>query len=175
MPEGNTPSTSGSKKMWYIIGAIIIVILLLFWLVPRLIGGALMGAAGVNANAAPGGGTTYTDREGNSATVGGTSMPENWPSDAPANFAGASIQYSGNSNPQTGKAGAAVVYSANGSVQSVVDYYKSQLTSNGWTIEATANTGGATVLSAKKDTRTFGAYIVGTGDGNVTVTAGIEM
>lgn len=175
MPEGNTPATSGSSsKLWYVIGGVA-VLLIVAWLAMRVLGGAALGTAGVDVNASPGGGTTYTDQEGNSATVGGTSMPESWPSDAPQNYAGASIQYSGDSNPQTGKAGAAVVYTANASVQNVVDYYKAQLQSNGWAIQGTANTAGATVLSATKDGRTFGVYIIGTGSGSVSVTAGLEL
>lgn len=173
MPENNTPSTSGSgNKMWYIIGAIII-LLLLGWVISRGLGSAAIIAAGGTPNLD--GSATYTDNEGNTATVGGSSMPANWPSDAPANYAGGSIQYSGNSNPQTGKAGAAVVYTANASAQAVVDYYKAQLAKDGWTIEASANTGAGTVLSATKDGRTFGVYIVSTGSGSVSVTAGLEL
>jgi hypothetical protein len=61
------------------------------------------------------------------------------------------------------------------SAQAVADYYKQQLQSNGWTIEGTVNAGGAMVVSARKDTRTFGAYIVDAGDGTVAVTAGVQM
>jgi hypothetical protein len=61
------------------------------------------------------------------------------------------------------------------SAQAVADYYKQELQNNGWKIEGTASVGGATVVSASKDTRTFGAYIADTGDGNVAVTAGIEL
>ena len=174
MPEGNTPSTSGSNKLWYIIGGII-VLALLGWLLARGAGSMMGAASGVNTQPHMDGSTTYTDAQGNSATVGGGSMPENWPSDAPQNYAGATIQYSGNSNPQTGKAGAAVVYTANASAQAVVDYYKAQLTSNGWTIGGSANTGGTTILSATKAGRTFGVYIIGTGNGSVSVTAGLEL
>ncbi len=174
MPEGNTPSTPGSNKMWYVIGGIVI-LALVGWFLMRGAGSLLGAASGVDVDRSLDGSTTYTDQEGNTATVGGTSMPENWPADAPQNFAGASIQYSGNSNPQTGTAGAAVVYTANASAQAVVDYYKAQLTSGGWTIAGSVNTGGATVLSATKEGRTFGVYIVPTGSGSVTVTAGLEL
>lgn len=168
-PESSTPASSGkSMKMYYIIGAGA-VILIVLWLLMRGAGGA----PGVSQNVD--GSQTYTDAQGNTATVGGTSMPDNWPSDAPANYAGAAIQYSGNSNPQTGKAGAAVVYSASATAQSVVDYYKAQLSAKGWVVAGTANMGGATVLSATKDDRTFGVYIVDSGEGKVAVTAGIEL
>ena len=102
-------------------------------------------------------------------------MPANWPSDAPANYSGAAIVYAGPSNPQTGQEGSAVSYTVQASVGSVVDFYRSQLAAAGWTVEASANVGGATVISATKDTRTFGAYIVDTGGGTVAVTAGIEL
>lgn len=165
--------TGSSNKMWYIIGAIV-VLLLLGWLATRGAGFLTMRAAGVNVAPNADGSATYSTGDG-TVTVGGGSMPDNWPSDAPANYAGASIQYSGSSNPQTGKAGSAIVYNVNASAQAVVDYYKSELAKNGWTVEATANTGAATVLSATKDTRTFGVYIVDAGGGSVSVTAGIEL
>ena len=175
MPDGNTPAASGSGNMrWYVIGGIAL-LLIGGWL---LTGGAakLMGGAqGVDVDRNADGSTTYANDEG-SVTVGtSASMPANWPSDAPANYSGAVIVYSGTSNPQTGQEGSAVSYTVQASVQSVVDFYRSQLAAGGWTVNATANAGGATVISATKDTRTFGAYIVDTGGGTVTVTAGIEL
>ena len=172
--ETQTPSAPGSNKMLYIIGAVIIV-LLLGWFLTRGMGGIAGTMAGVDTDRNMDGSTTYTDDQGNSATVGGGSMPENWPSDAPANFAGASIQYSGTSNPQTGEAGSAVVYTVNASSQAVADHYRSQLQSNGWKLENTANVGGATVLSASKGDRNMGIYITDAGEGKVSVTAGIEL
>lgn len=171
----NTPSTSGSgNKMWYIIGAIAAVVLVGGFL-SRGIGFMGMRAAGVDVNSNADGTMTYSNEEGTVTVGGGASMPSNWPSDAPANYSGASIQYSGSSNPQTGEAGSAVVYTVNASTQSVIDYYKSELAKNGWTVEATANMAGATVLSGKKDTRTFGIYVVDAGNGSVSVTIGIGM
>ncbi len=174
MPDEQMPATSGSgNRMWYIIGGIVI-LLLLGWLVTRGLGGAMLAGSGVNVNSGPGGSTTYTDNQGNSVTVGGGTMPASWPPDAPGNYPGASISYSGDSNPQTGQAGAAVVYTTRAAAQSVVEYYKTQLAQDGWTISGTANTGGATVLSATKGTRTFGVYIVDSGNGSVSVTVGIS-
>lgn len=174
MPNDTQHSTSASgHKMWYIIGGIVI-LLLLGWFATRGAGFMAMRAAGVNATPNADGSATYSNNQG-TVTVGGGSMPSNWPSDAPANYAVASIQYSGSSNPQTGQAGSAVVYNVNASAQAVIEYYKAQLAQNGWTIESTANTGAATVLSAKKDTRTLGVYIVDSGNGAVSVTVGIGM
>jgi len=170
MPNNEAGS---SNKLWYIVGGIAVLIIL-GWIFTRSAGFMAMRAAGVSATPGANGAVTYSGAEG-SVTVGGGSMPSNWPSDAPGNYAGATIQYSGTSNPQTGKAGSAVVYTVQASAQSVADYYKAQLASKGWTVSATANTGAATVLSATKDSRTLGVYIVDAGNGQVSVTTGIEM
>ena len=173
MPEGNTPSASGSNKMWYIIGGIVI-LALVGWFLMRGAGSLLGAASGVDVDQ-QGGATTYSNEEG-SVTVGtAASMPANWPSDAPANYSGAAIVYSGTSNPQTGQSGSAVSYTVRASASSVADYYKQQLASAGWAIQGTANVAGAMVISATKDTRTIGAYITDTGNGEVSVVVGIGM
>jgi hypothetical protein len=155
----------------YIIGGVT-VLLIAGW---YFMGGSMAGnMAGVDTDRNLDGSTTYTSEEG-SVTVGGNSMPANWPSDAPQNFAGATITFSGTSNPQTGQVGSAVSYTVRASAQAVADYYKSELESKGWTVAATANMGAASAISATKDTRTFGAYIADTGDGSVAVTAGLEL
>ena len=173
MPNNAQPSTSGSKKMWWIIGGIIVV-LVIGWMLTRSASFMMMQAAGVNVQPGANGATTYSNAQG-SVTVGGTSMPDNWPSDAPGNYAGASIQYSGSSNPQTGQTGSVVVYTVQASAQDVANYYKTQFASEGWTIENTAQSGGTTIISAKKDTRTFGLSISDTGSGMLQVTIGIGM
>ena len=160
--------------MYYIIGGIV-VLALVGWFFMRGTGGLMGAATGVDVDRNADGSMTYSNEEG-TVTVGtAASMPANWPSDAPANYAGAAIVYSGTSNPQTGQTGSAVSYTVRASAQSVADHYTQQLSSSGWTIQATANMAGATVVSASKDTRTFGAYITDTGDGNVTVVVGIGM
>lgn len=171
----NVPSTSGgANKMWYIIGGII-ALLLVGWFLTRGTTSLIGAPAGVGTDRNADGSTTYTNNDG-SVTVGtSASMPTNWPSDAPTAYSGAAIVYSGTSNPQTGKEGSAVSYTVNASVASVVDYYKAQLASNGWTVDATANVGGATVISATKNARTMGVYVVDSGSGTTAVTAGIEM
>ena len=174
MDETNTQPVAGSNKtIFYIIGGLV-VLGVLGGMMSRGAGYMGLRQAGVNVQPGPGGAATYSNEEG-SVTVGGNKMPDNWPSDAPSNFAGASIQYSGSSNPQTGQAGSALVYTVKASADAVAAQYKSELQSKGWTIESTANVAGATVISAKKDTRTFGAYISSAEEGNVTVQASISM
>ena len=176
MPNDTQPtSSSGSNKWLYIvIGAVVILALLGFF--ARSAGWMAMRASGVNVTPGPGGSATYTAPDGTgSVTVGSNKMPDNWPADAPQNFAGATIMYSGSSNPQTGKAGAAVVYTAQTSASAVLDYYKTQLATSGWKVEQTATMGATSVLSASKDNRTFGVSITDAGNGTVQVTAGLDI
>ena len=52
MPEGNTPSASGSNKMWYIIGGIVI-LALVGWFLMRGAGSLLGAASGVVVDQQP--------------------------------------------------------------------------------------------------------------------------
>ncbi|MBS4052228.1 MAG: hypothetical protein KGZ69_13630 [Methylomonas sp.] len=176
--EETSPTTTGSNKKWlYIVGGIIVILVL-----AALFGGVGRGTGLGSAYFAPGtdvdrnldGSTTYSTNEG-SVTVGSNTMPENWPSDAPTAYEGATIVYSGSTNPTTGAAGSAVVYNVRASAESVVEYYESRLKAEGWAITATADAGGMKVITATKDTRTFGAYIGSDGQGNTSVTVGIEL
>jgi hypothetical protein len=167
----NNNNSTKNKTLYIIIGIVVVVVLL------KVIGGVIGG--GVERAVTGGtvqrdlrGATTYSNENG-SVTVGGTSYPDNWPSDAPK-YSGGNIQYAGATNPQNGSAGASVVFTTKDTVSAVTAFYKKELPASGWTIEQTMNTGGATVMSAKKDTRTFGMYIVES-EGTVTVTIGIEL
>jgi len=169
-PQAN----SGQKKGLYIIVAIVVIALALYFLgglgTPQ---GMLGGVGGVNIDQNADGSATYTSSDG-TVTVNGNKLPDNWPSDAPT-YPNAAIQYSGSSNPQTGAEGSAVSFTTSDSVQTVTDFYKRELVSKGWVIDQSASVGGATVLTAKKDTRTFGTYITDAGNGQIAVTVGIEM
>lgn len=156
-------------KVPLIIGGVVVVGVV-GWLIT---GGMSRAVTGVDTDQHLDGSTTYTDSEGNSATVGGNSYPESWPSDAPR-YSNASIQYSGSSNPQTGEAGAAVVFSTSDTVAEVVAFYKQELAAKGWIIEQTAVAGGATIMAARKDTRSLGLQIVLSG-GQTMVTMGISL
>src|SRR3989344_8054748 len=157
MDQENQPvqaeDNKGSKKGLYVIVGIVILVLIV-WAVKS----SMRSVTGVDIDRNFDGSATYSNEQG-SVTVGSNKLPDNWPADAPK-YGNATIQYSGSSNPQTGEEGASVMFTTPDSVQAVVDFYKRDLTSNGWVIEQTANVGGSTVLSAKKDTRTFGVYIV---------------
>lgn len=174
--DETTQVAAPSNKKWIWIGLGILV----------LIGLALIGFRGSgigSAYFAPGadvdrnldGSTTYSNNDG-SVTVGsGASMPANWPSDAPTAYSGATILYSGATNPTTGESGSAVAYTTSASVASVVEYYDARLKAEGWTIVSSAQAAGAHVISATKDTRAIGVYIMADGQGTTSVTAGVQL
>lgn len=122
------------------------------------------------------GNQTYSNSQGQVTTGPGAGMPSDWPSDAPANYSGAKILYSGSANPQAGRNGVAVSYTLQGvSVQNVADYYQNSLTAQGWKVVGNVNLGGQIIIGAKKDARTFGVSILDNGNGITTVTAGLEL
>jgi hypothetical protein len=119
---------------------------------------------------------TYTNEQGSITTaVGGTtSLPKNWPSDAPQ-YANAQIQSAVEANPQAGQAQSAVVFSTTDSPQVVADFYKQDLAAKGWKVEQTVTSSTGTVIGATKDTRSFGLYIAATGNGKTIVTASVAV
>jgi hypothetical protein len=172
-----TPAASSRKWLWIGLGVLLLIIVI----------GAITGFAGIPAmSGAPAGtdvdrnidgSTTYSNEEG-SVTVGsGANMPANWPSDAPTAYSGATILYSGTTNPTTGESGSAVAYTTSASVQSVFEYYRSRLTAEGWAVEGSGTMTGAgmTVITATKDSRTFGVYITSDAQGQTSVTAGVQL
>jgi hypothetical protein len=170
-------TTKGSqKKLWYIIGGVLVLIVLgqlvLGGFARNGAKGALEQATGGKVDYGAGNTATYKTDNG-SVTVGGGSLPSNWPSDAPQ-YPGAKILYSGSSNPQTGETGSSVAFQVNATAQTVVDFYKRELTAKGWKIDSTITTGPATTLGATKGGRTFYVYIVDAGNGTVSVTVGIS-
>jgi|GEM_PF-1091184 len=181
MDETTTAApAAGSSKKWLWIGLGVILLI--------IIGGMIMGPgrgtgfgsgylapAGVDVDRNMDGSTTYESDTG-TVTVGASgSMPANWPSDAPEAYSGANIVYSGTSNPTTGETGSAVSYTVSASAESVIEYYRSRLTAEGWTITTTTAVSGMQVIAAEKDTRVIGVYVTSDGQGNTAVTAGVEL
>lgn len=166
MSEDNIkPQTAGGskKKLWYIVGGVLVLIIL-----GRLLSGSIANNGATTALEQ----TTYKTDNG-TVTVGGNSLPSNWPSDVPQ-YPGAKIQYSGSSNPQTGEAGVSVVFEVNAAAQTVVDFYKRELASKGWKIDSTATMGSATIIGASKGGKIFSVSVVDSGNGTVSVTVVIS-
>jgi len=158
-----------SKKTMYIVIGVVILILIGLFLKDK--SGSYVTPDGVNVNKNNDGSATYSNEQG-TMNVGGNKYPDNWPSDVPK-YANATIQYSGSSNPQTVEAGLVVVFNTTDSTDKVVEFYKKELTSNGWTIEQTATMGDVTIVAAKKGESTFGVQITSE-DGKTVVTIGIS-
>ncbi len=168
------PSESNKKWIWIGLGILVLVGVALIGFRGTGLGSAYF-TPGVDVDRNMDGSTTYTN-EGGSVTVGNNaSMPANWPEDAPTAYSGATILYSGTTNPTTGESGSAVAYTTTASVASVVEYYESRLAAEGWTIVASQEAAGMRVISATKDTRTLGVYVATDGQGTTSVTAGIQL
>lgn len=90
-------------------------------------------------------------------------LPKNWPSDAPT-YKNATISQSASSEI-AGANGSQVTFTTSDSVQTILDFYKAELTTSGWASlypgKAITGTqmGAITTLSAKKDSRSFTAMI----------------
>ena len=178
MDETTQPvAAASSSKKWLYIGLSVFALIIIGFM---FTGGGPLGSAyfagpGVDVDRNIDGTATYSNDEG-SVTVGsGASMPSNWPSDAPTAYTGATILYSGSTNPTTGESGSAVAYNTTASLQSVMEYYSARLRAEGWTVEANTQMAGMNVITAKKDTRVFGAYVADAGNGVVNVTAGVQF
>ena len=182
MNENNTtPQTAGDagnsgSSRWLIIGVVILAILGIGWFFS---GGFTRSAverslqqAGVDASFNRDGTSTYSNEDG-TVTVGGGSYPDNWPGDVPQ-YPNGEILFSGSSNPQTGSAGATVSFTTSDSPAEVIEYYKRELESNGWHIEATSSVSGMTIVSATKGDQSFGVWAAAS-DGVTQVTAGVGM
>lgn len=171
--EPNIATPAPSRKGLYIGIVVVLVLVVAGWMIMRGSAGPLGGIVpGADVDRNLDGSTTYSNDEG-TVTVGGNTLPSNWPSDAPA-YPNGTILYSGSTNPQTGTSGAAVSFSTQDSVAEITTFYQKELASQGWAIEQTATMGTATVLSATKDTRRMGVYIADAGETR-TVTVGIEL
>ncbi len=171
-----TPVVAANKKIVIIVTAALALLLILAWFSGIFGGGIGVPAAvsGVDVDRNMDGSTTYTNEQG-SVTVGqGASMPSNWPSDAPTAYQGASIVYSGTTNPTTGEVGSAAVYTVSASLADVMRYYTAKLSAEGWTVESNAEMAGMRVITARKDTRLFAAYMQEV-EGKVSVTTGVQF
>lgn len=103
--------------------------------------------------------SSYKNTQWNDAVGGTKGMPSNWPKDAPVALVGATLMSSLTKNLGTGKMDPSVIYFTDAPVGEVIEYYIQSLTKNGWKIEANADSAGYRIITAKKDTRSFSAFI----------------
>ncbi len=163
VPEYKPQGSRTSKTVWYVIGGIVIV-LVLWWLAMAIF------YTGPEVATQP---TTNSNNQ-SSATVETNNMPDNWPSDAPT-YANVQVR-SEVTSPKTGHPQLVIEFTTSDSVQTVADFYKTQLTADGWNVEKVLPiAGGKTALAATKGTRYFAVYIDDLGGGKVTVTASVSI
>lgn len=168
------PAASSNYKWLYIGGGALVLIGLVYFVFRSGIPAAVA-PAGVNVDRNIDGSTTYSNAEGSVMVGQNAQMPNNWPSDAPGPYAGATLLYSGMTNPSTGAVGSAIAYTVKASMDQVVAHYTTQLGANGWSVQSNAEMAGMRAIVAKKDTRTLGIYLGDAGNGIVNVTAGMEF
>lgn len=118
---------------------------------------------------------TYINTQWNDAVGGTRGMPENWPKDAPVAYEGATLMSSLTKNIGTGKDDPSVIYFSDISGPEMIAYYIKGLEGNGWKIEANADSAGYRVITAKKDTRTFAAFVSVGPDGKTGVTSAVTF
>jgi hypothetical protein len=88
-----------------------------------------------------------------SVEIGTGNTPAEWPQDVIV-YPGATVLTSANAQGETGtKASTMMMLETDDSVATVVERTKADLTAQGWTITATADVGGTSIISATKDGR----------------------
>lgn len=119
--------------------------------------------------------STYVNTQWNDAVGGSAGMPENWPKDAPVAYPGATLMSVLSKDLGTGKPDPSAIYFTEASGAEVIAYYVKGLEQNGWKIEANADSAGYRVITAKKDTRAYFAFISVGPDGKTGVTSGVTF
>ncbi len=179
-PVPATPGASSHTK-WIIIGVVVLaglyVIQNIFLSPERIIERALeSGTAGeYDVDVDRAGNVTYTGDDGESVSVAAgedVKLPADWPDSLPV-MSGAKITYAGTVNTTDNTTGLMVSYSVDRAPADMVTYYKEELVSNGWKIEAVSETPSATMLSATNEAGgSVAMYAVPEGTGTaITLTA----
>ncbi len=163
-------TSGGSKRGLYIIIGILVLIVLGFLMRGSFSRSEIYGTS-VDKNFD--GSTTYKNDYA-TTTINGNKWPDNWPTDV-SKYSGATITTAGSTNAQAGVEGSQVMFTTSDSAQAVLDFYKKELTSSGWTSSAPgkpitgSQVGGMIVLSVKKDKRNINIGITNA-DGQSKVT-----
>jgi hypothetical protein len=108
---------------------------------------------------------------GNAEVEMGGELPDDWPSDVPV-YADATMQYSASVDPSTGQPGAMAVLMTDDRAEDVAGFYRDSLADEGWTITASMESGGTTVIGATKDTRVLSLSFASS-EGQTTITIGV--
>lgn len=195
-PQGNGGGEGNNTKKWVIIAVVVIVGLyaLQYMFSParmiergveRSIERSMEQAGGGNVDVdfdvdgrGGDGEANYTVTGPNGETFsmnagGNVDLPDNWP-ESVAILNDANVSYAGTMMGADGKNGLTAVYTTKRSPQEAADYYKSELSSKGWTIAGTMATPDGSMITAQRganDEEGVYVYIGGSPEGTtVTVT-----
>jgi len=173
--------------VWIVVGVLVLLVLygLQYYFTPeRMIERALERETSdsVDVTVNPEDGQTYITYHGEDGDTfelradaeGGLELPDTWPSSVPL-VKDATLTYT---NAQNGNesAGISLAYMTREPLTSVVDFYKNELTKNGWTIRVTSVTSDGGLVSATKgDTDSEGVMVVvGASPEGTTVTLSVS-
>ena len=102
---------------------------------------------------------------------GGTEIPKDWPADVPT-YPGATVEYAATIALPEGKQGLTLTVSTSDTIADAVKFYTDTLTTQGWKIQSSMQSGDNTIIAAQKDTRTL-ATSISTLDGKTTISMGV--
>jgi hypothetical protein len=181
-PEVTPASQPSSNRKWIFIAVVIVLALFLFRMVfspeniaERVIEQATNGEYDVDFDGD--GSMQVTGSEGenvNIRTGNRATLPENWPSSVPL-LPDAKIQYSAVVDEQDGGSSVTVTYETSQAVSEVIEYYKDELTTEGWNIDATIQAGDGSMLSASNDNDEGVVINIGPSDGSTTVIISMQI
>lgn len=167
-----TVSTNDNKKKLIIIAVVVVVVLyaLQSFISPeRALERAIEQASNgdVDVDIDRNGNVQFRGEDGESYNMSAgedVSLPDNWPASVPI-VGGAKITYAGSMMGAEGEGGTSVMFTTSQKVSEVSNYYKSELESNGWTIQGVVSTGDGTIISGtKSDTENVAIYIASAGN-----------
>lgn len=153
-------SKKSTKKIVYITVIVLVIIILVLVLRGSLGFSHRENFGGYNGEVSRklDGSTTYKSDYG-TVTTGTNKLPNNWPSDAPK-YGNATISQSASTDAM-GTVGSQVSFTTSDSTQTILDFYKKELTASGWASLSPGKPitgtqmGAITTLMAKKDNRNF--------------------
>ena len=132
---------------------------------------AIERSSGGKAQVDLGEGSMKVKTKDGTAEWGSNKLPADWATDAPI-YPGASIQFSGSSNPTTGQPGAVAILETKDSNTQVLEYYKKELAAQGWKIVANFETGTSATIAASKGDRNIGITSA-TSEGKTVITVAV--
>jgi len=173
---------SSQQKKWVIIGVVILVVLYIFKsfifspenITERMIESATNGEYDVSIDTDGAYTATSNDGESVNVTSGGTAkIPDNWPSTVPIP-SGVKVEYAAVMTGQDGENVSTLNYTTNDSAESISELYKTELSQNGWTIQAQVATGDGFMLTAMRSEEEAVSVYITSAEGKTNVMLSVQ-